>query len=49
MGTDRLQGFVAYRTRMNKRILEEKSHPGTRRFFSLDAAAYREGARDARI
>lgn len=45
---DRLQAFEAYRMRMNKRILEEKSHLGTRRFFSLDTAAYREGALDAR-
>ncbi|WP_456425298.1 carboxymuconolactone decarboxylase family protein [Rhodocaloribacter sp.] len=45
---DRLAAFEAYRARMNRRILDEKKHLGTKRFFSLDAAAYRDGALDAR-
>ncbi len=45
---DRLADFEAYRARMNHRILEEKNHLGIKRFFSLDAAAYRDGALDAR-
>ncbi len=44
----RLDRFDAYRARMNRRILEEKNHLGLRRFFSLDAAAYRDGALDGR-
>ncbi len=44
---DRLQAFEAYRTRMNDRILE-KNHLGIKRFFNLDAAAYREGALSVR-
>lgn len=46
--TDRLAAFEAYRARMNHRILEEKNHLGIKRFFSLDTAAYRNGALDAR-
>lgn len=46
--TDRLEAFEAYRTRMNRRILEEKAHLGIKRFFALDSAAYRDGALDAR-
>jgi AhpD family alkylhydroperoxidase len=46
--SDRLTEFEAYRERMNRRILEEKEHLGTKRFFALDAAAYRDGALDAR-
>ncbi len=42
--TDRLAAFEAYRDRMNRRILEEKDHRGFRRFFNLDAGAYRDGA-----
>ncbi len=45
---DRLAVFEAYRERMNRRILEEKRHLGTKRFFSLDASAYRDGALDGR-
>lgn len=44
----RLEAFEAYRTRMNRRILEEKDHLGVKRFFALDTAAYRDGALDAR-
>lgn len=47
-GTDRLQAFESYRERMNRRILEEKDHLGIKRFFSLDTAAYRDGALDRR-
>lgn len=43
---DRLADFEAYRTRMNRRILEDKNHLGIKRFFNLDAAAYRDGALD---
>lgn len=45
---DRLAAFEAYRTRMNHRILEEKNHLGIKRFFSLDSAAYRDGALEGR-
>ncbi|ARA91722.1 MAG: carboxymuconolactone decarboxylase family protein [Bacteroidetes bacterium] len=45
---DRLAAFEAYRDRLNHRILEEKSHLGIKRFFNLDAAAYRDGALDRR-
>jgi AhpD family alkylhydroperoxidase len=45
---DRLAAFEAYRTRMNRRILEEKDHLGIKRFFSLDSAAYRDGALDSK-
>lgn len=46
--TDRLEAFTAYRERMNRRILDEKDHLGIKRFFNLDAAAYRDGALDGR-
>lgn len=46
--TNRLDAFDAYRERMNKRILEEKNHLGVKRFFSLDTAAYRDGALDGK-
>lgn len=46
--TNRLDEFQAYRERMNRRILEEKSHLGIKRFFALDGAAYRDGALDGR-
>lgn len=45
---DRLAEFEAYRSRMNRRILEEKDHLGLKRFFNLDAGAYRPGALDTR-
>ncbi len=44
----RLDAFDAYRARMNRRILDEKTHVGIKRFFALDTAAYRDGALDAR-
>jgi AhpD family alkylhydroperoxidase len=44
----RLDDFDAYRTRMNRRILDEKQHLGLKRFFNLDSAAYRDGALDSR-
>lgn len=45
---NRLDAFEAYRARMNERILEGKAHLGIKRFFSLDSAAYRDGALEAR-
>jgi len=42
--TNRLDAFEAYRSRMNRRILEEGDHLGIKRFFNLDTAAYRDGA-----
>lgn len=48
MEEDRLSAFESYRERMNRRILEEKSHLGIKRFFALDGAAYRDGALDGR-
>jgi AhpD family alkylhydroperoxidase len=45
---DRLTAFNDYRDRMNKRILDEKTHLGIKRFFALDTAAYRDGALDGR-
>lgn len=45
--TDRLEAFNTYREHMNRRILDEKSHLGIKRFFNLDTAAYRDGALDA--
>lgn len=42
--TNRLDAFEAYRSRMNRRILEEGDHLGIKRFFKLDTAAYRDGA-----
>jgi len=44
----RLDRFDAYRARMNRRVLDEGTHLGTKRFFNLDAAAYRDGALDGR-
>lgn len=45
---NRLDAFEAYRSRMNKRILEDGSHTGIKRFFNLDTNCYRDGALDAR-
>lgn len=45
---DRLAEFEAYRERMNKRILDDGSHKGIKRFFNLDTNAYKDGALDAR-
>ena len=44
----RLDRFDAYRARMNRRILDDGSHLGIKRFFNLDTAAYRDGALDGR-
>ncbi len=33
---------------MDRRILEDKDHLGIKRFYNLDAAAYRDGALDRR-
>ena len=43
----RLDEFRAYRGRMNDRIAD-LGHLGIKRFFSLDSAAYRDGALDGR-
>ena len=42
-----LHEFRAYRERMNERIMEA-DHLGIKRFFSLDSAAYRDGALDGK-
>ena len=42
-GSSSLDAFEAYRARMNGRI-SELGHTGINRFFSLDSAAYRDGA-----
>ena len=47
-GGSRLEAYEAYRSRLNRRILEEKDHLGIKRFFALDSAAYRDGALDGR-
>ena len=44
----RLDRCDAYRARMNRRILDEGTHLGVKRFFNLDSAAYRDGALDSR-
>ena len=44
----RLDRFDAYRARMNRRILDDGTHLGIKRFFNLDGAAYRDGALDSR-
>ena len=43
--SDRVDEFIAYRQKMNKRILDI-DHLGIKRFFNLDSAAYQEGALD---
>lgn len=43
----RLDGFRAYREKMNEKILAS-DHLGIKRFFNLDTAAYKEGALDGR-
>lgn len=40
---NRLEAYEAYRERMNERVFEI-DHLGLKRFFNLDAAAYRDGA-----
>ena len=41
--TSRLEAFRLYREKMNEKILAG-GHLGTKRFFNLDTAAYRDGA-----
>lgn len=43
--TNRIDDFIAYRQKMNERILEI-DHLGIKRFFNLDSAAYHDGALD---
>lgn len=45
---DRFSEFASERERLNRLVLEEHGHLGTRRFFALDSAAYRDGALDGR-
>jgi len=45
--TTRLEEFQTYRNRMNARI-SEMEHLGIKRFFNLDAAAYKDGALDVK-
>ncbi len=44
---NRLDDFQAYRSRMNKRILEIGNR-GIKRFFNLDTMAYKDGALDTK-
>jgi AhpD family alkylhydroperoxidase len=44
---NRLDEFREHREKMNNRILQI-DHLGIKRFFSLDSAAYREGALDTK-
>lgn len=39
----KVEEFQSYREKMNQKILSS-GHVGMKRFFSLDSAAYREGA-----
>lgn len=41
--TSRLESFRLYREKMNEKVLAG-GHLGTKRFFNLDTAAYRDGA-----
>ena len=43
--TNRVDEFIAYRQKMNERILEIE-HLGIKRFFNLDTQAYQDGALD---
>lgn len=43
--TNRIDEFIAYRQKMNERILDI-DHLGLKRFFNLDTAAYNDGALD---
>jgi AhpD family alkylhydroperoxidase len=45
--TNRLEEFQAHRTRMNERIARI-DHLGIKRFFNLDAQAYKDGALSAK-
>ena len=42
-----VEHFTRYREEMNRKILQ-RGHLGIKRFFSLDSAAYRDGALDAK-
>ena len=44
---DRLTEFQSYRSRMNERIAQI-NHLGIKRFFNLDANAYKDGALDTK-
>ncbi len=44
---NRLDDFDQYRARMNARIMEI-DHLGIKRFFNLDATAYKDGALDGK-
>jgi len=46
--SNRIEEFNAYRSRMNKRILEDGNHRGVKRFFNLDTNAYSDGALSGR-
>lgn len=45
--SSRLDEFQSYRTRMNERVAEI-DHLGIKRFYSLDTAAYKDGALDGK-
>jgi AhpD family alkylhydroperoxidase len=45
--TSRLEAYRLYREKMNEQILAA-GHPGIKRFFNLDTAAYRDGALSGR-
>lgn len=45
--SNRLEEFREHRERMNDRIMHT-DHLGIKRFFSLDSAAYRDGALDSK-
>jgi AhpD family alkylhydroperoxidase len=45
--SNRLDEFREHREKMNNRILQI-DHLGTKRFFNLDSASYREGALDTK-
>lgn len=47
LDAQQLHELRAYRERMNQRIMEA-DHLGIKRMFSLDSAAYRDGALDGR-
>ncbi len=43
----RIEDFQEFRARMNERILKQ-DHPAIKRFFSVDALTYHEGALDTK-
>lgn len=45
---DRLEEFQSYRGRMNERIAAV-DHLGIKRFFNLDASAYKDSALDGKV